>query len=61
MTVMTRVEGEKITNVQHLSKKQRRKLAGALAKTCILHPIQDIGEGGLFHGDPHGGKYRLYL
>ena len=56
MTVMTRIEGEKITNVQHLSKKQRQKLAGALAKTCILRPIQDIGEGGLFHGDPHAGN-----
>ncbi|MCG6879207.1 MAG: hypothetical protein LJE96_08695 [Deltaproteobacteria bacterium] len=56
MTVMTRVEGEKITDVQHLSKKQRRKLAGALAKTCILRPIQDIREGGLFHGDPHAGN-----
>lgn len=68
MTVMTRVEGEKITNVQYLSKKQRRKLAGALAKTCILRPIQDIREGGLFHGDPHAGnvaytfeKGRLHL
>jgi len=56
MTVMTRVEGEKITNVAHLTKKQRRKLAGALAKTCILRPIQDIREGGLFHGDPHAGN-----
>jgi ubiquinone biosynthesis protein len=56
MTAMTRVEGEKITRVNHLSQKQRRKLAGALAKNCILRPIQDIQEGGLFHGDPHAGN-----
>ena len=56
MTAMTRVDGNKITDVDHLTKKQRRKLAGALAKTCILRPIQDIREGGLFHGDPHAGN-----
>ena len=56
MTAMTRVEGTKITDVADLTKKQRRKLAGALAKTCILRPIQDIREGGLFHGDPHAGN-----
>jgi len=56
MTVMTRVDGEKITHVDHLTKKQRRRLAGALSKTCILRPIQDIREGGLFHGDPHAGN-----
>ena len=56
MTVMSRVEGRKITDVAGLRKKERRKLAGALAKTCILRPIQDIREGGLFHGDPHAGN-----
>ncbi|MCP4577810.1 MAG: hypothetical protein GY846_16175 [Deltaproteobacteria bacterium] len=56
MTAMSRVEGRKITDVGDLTKKQRRKLAGALAKTCILRPIQDIREGGLFHGDPHAGN-----
>ncbi len=56
MTAMTRVEGKKITDVAHLTKKQRRKLAGALAGTCILRPIQDLREGGLFHGDPHAGN-----
>ena len=56
MTAMTRVEGRKITDVNALTKKERRKLAGALAKTCILRPIQDIREGGLFHGDPHAGN-----
>ncbi len=56
MTAMSRVEGRKITDVVDLTKKQRRKLVGALAKTCILRPIQDIREGGLFHGDPHAGN-----
>ena len=56
MTAMSREEGRKITDVAGLTKRQRRKLAGALAKTCILRPIQDIREGGLFHGDPHAGN-----
>ena len=56
MTAMTRVEGRKITDVDHLTKRERRKLAGALARICILRPIQDIREGGLFHGDPHAGN-----
>jgi len=56
MTVMSRVEGNKITDVEHLSQKQRRRLAEALVRTCILRPIQDLGEQSIFHGDPHAGN-----
>jgi len=56
MTVMTRLDGTKITEVQRLSKAQRRRLAAAVADICILGPIQDARKGGLFHGDPHAGN-----
>jgi len=56
MTVMTRVEGAKITDVRSLSRARRRRLAAAVANTCILGPIQDARKGGLFHGDPHAGN-----
>jgi ubiquinone biosynthesis protein len=56
MTVMTRVEGNKITDVADLTRKQRQRLAAALVKTCILNPIRDLKEESLFHGDPHAGN-----
>ncbi|HDZ90443.1 MAG: AarF/ABC1/UbiB kinase family protein [Deltaproteobacteria bacterium] len=56
MTVMTRVDGTKITGVAHLTMKQRRRLASGLARICILRPIQDMREESIFHGDPHAGN-----
>jgi ubiquinone biosynthesis protein len=56
MTVMTRLDGRKITDVQHLSRRKRRALARAVAKLCILNPIIDLEEESLFHGDPHAGN-----
>lgn len=56
MTVMARQDGTKITDVSALSKRQKRLLAGALAKVCILRPIQDLEEVSIFHGDPHAGN-----
>lgn len=56
MTVMTRLDGKKITDVGHLSPKRRRRLAESLARTCILRPIQDLNEESVFHGDPHAGN-----
>jgi len=56
MTVMSRVEGRKITDVAHLTVREKRRLAGALAKTLILRPIQDLNETSIFHGDPHAGN-----
>jgi len=56
MTAMTRLEGTKITDVAHLTKRQRRLLAASLVKTCILRPIQDPCDETVFHGDPHAGN-----
>jgi len=56
MTVMTRIDGTKITDVNHLTKKERRRLVSSLAKICILRPIQDMREESIFHGDPHAGN-----
>ena len=56
MTVMTRIDGSKITDVKGLSRKQRRALASSLARICILRPIQDMRGESIFHGDPHAGN-----
>jgi len=56
MTVLSRLEGAKITDVGTLTKRQRRLLASSLAKICILGPIQDMREESIFHGDPHAGN-----
>lgn len=61
MTVMTRVDGRKITDVAGLTQKQKRRLAARLAETCILRPIKDFGDHTIFHGDPHGGNIAYHF
>jgi ubiquinone biosynthesis protein len=56
MTAMSRIDGTKITDVKHLTPRQRRRLAATLAKICILRPIQDMKSESIFHGDPHAGN-----
>jgi len=56
MTAMSRIDGTKITDVEHLTSRQRRRLAATLAKICILRPIQDMRSESIFHGDPHAGN-----
>jgi ubiquinone biosynthesis protein len=56
MTVMTRIEGRKITDVAGLTDRQRRSLAERVTRLCILKPIQDLNEETIFHGDPHAGN-----
>ncbi|MBA4368205.1 MAG: hypothetical protein C0403_11290 [Desulfobacterium sp.] len=56
MTVMSRMEGKKITDVAGLTAQQKRLLAEALTTTCILKPIQDLSDISIFHGDPHAGN-----
>jgi ubiquinone biosynthesis protein len=56
MTVMSRVEGRKITDGNDLDPQSKRLLADALTEICILRPIKDLGERTLFHGDPHAGN-----
>jgi ubiquinone biosynthesis protein len=56
MTVMSRLDGRKITDVEGLTPGQKRALVESLTESCILRPIKDLGERTLFHGDPHGGN-----
>jgi len=56
MTVMTRVDGRKITDVEGLTGAQKSSLAERLTRLCILKPIQDLNEETIFHGDPHAGN-----
>jgi ubiquinone biosynthesis protein len=56
MTVMSRLDGRKITDVEGLTPDQKRALVESLTESCILRPIKDLGERTLFHGDPHGGN-----
>lgn len=61
MTVMTRVQGRKITDVDGLDAAQRHQLAMALAETCILRPVKNLGDVTIFHGDPHAGNIAYIL
>jgi ubiquinone biosynthesis protein len=56
MTAMSRIDGTKITEVEHLTQRQRRRLAATLAKLCILRPILEMRGESIFHGDPHAGN-----
>jgi ubiquinone biosynthesis protein len=56
ITVMSRVDGRKITDVEGLDARQRHRLAATLAETCILRPLKDFGDVTIFHGDPHAGN-----
>ncbi|MBF0525939.1 MAG: AarF/ABC1/UbiB kinase family protein, partial [Deltaproteobacteria bacterium] len=56
MTAMTRIDGTKITDVAGLTSRERWLLAAALARICILRPIQDTRDESIFHGDPHAGN-----
>ncbi|MBF0469389.1 MAG: hypothetical protein HQK61_10980, partial [Desulfamplus sp.] len=56
VTVMSRLDGIKITDVEHLSFRQRRALAKKVTRICILQPIIDLNKESVFHGDPHAGN-----
>ncbi|HIJ39694.1 MAG TPA: AarF/ABC1/UbiB kinase family protein [Deltaproteobacteria bacterium] len=56
MTVMSRLDGAKITDVAGLTPRERRRLAITLARLCIIRPIQDMNGESIFHGDPHAGN-----
>ena len=56
MTVMSRLDGAKITDVAGLTARERRRLAITLARICIIRPIQDMEGESIFHGDPHAGN-----
>lgn len=56
VTVMTRLDGNKITDVDHLSDWQRRSLAKKVTRICILQPVIELDKKSIFHGDPHAGN-----
>ncbi len=56
MTAMTRIDGNKITDVEHLTNKEQRRIARKVAQECILRPIIDFSKESVFHGDPHAGN-----
>ncbi len=56
MTVMSRLNGNKITDVEHLTAEQRHLLASNIVDICILKPLQDVRTFTIFHGDPHAGN-----
>ena len=61
VTVMSRQEGRKITDVGDLDRDQKRRQAEILTEICILRPIKDLGHRTLFHGDPHGGNIAYFF
>lgn len=61
ITTMSRLDGNKITDVTHLKPGQRRRIAKKVARHCILRPIIDLAEESMFHGDPHAGNMAYLL
>ncbi len=61
MTAMSRIDGNKIIDVDHLTHKQQRRIARKVARQCILRPIIDLAEESIFHGDPHAGNMAYLL
>lgn len=56
MTIMSRLDGNKITDVEQLTPAMRRRLAASIVDICIRKPIQDMRPVTIFHGDPHAGN-----
>lgn len=56
VTVMQKLDGSKITDVEGLTAKQKRALAKKVARLCILRPIIELERESVFHGDPHAGN-----
>jgi ubiquinone biosynthesis protein len=61
MTVMARLNGKKVTDTKGLTRKEKRDLATALFRICILQPVQEIREKSYFHGDPHAGNLAYFF
>ena len=56
VTVMTRVEGVKVTEVGDLAPRKRKALAETIIDALIARSALNAGDGGLFHADPHAGN-----
>lgn len=56
ITAMERVSGNKVTEVNGLSYKARKKLATTIVDTLIVRPACGSEHSAMFHADPHAGN-----
>jgi len=56
ITAMERVYGKKVTDVDTLSERQRRRLANSVVDALIARPVWTPLEMAIFHADPHAGN-----
>ncbi|MEQ8786877.1 MAG: AarF/UbiB family protein [Pirellulaceae bacterium] len=59
VTAMERVLGEKVTEHGFEDRRQKRRLAGLVAKSLVARPIFARSGDALFHSDPHAGNMML--
>lgn len=55
LTVMSRLEGEKITDAA-ITDEEKKACASRLFSTLIFKPLFSTSEETIFHGDPHAGN-----
>jgi len=56
ITAMERIYGRKVTDMQALSERQRRRLANSVIEALIAWPVWTPLETVMFHADPHAGN-----
>jgi len=56
VTAMQRIDGQRITETDDLSHRDRRFLAKTLARTLIADPVWSAYAATVFHADPHAGN-----
>jgi len=59
VTAMERVLGQKVTEHGFVDPRDKRRLAGLVAKTLVARPIFSRSGDALFHSDPHAGNMML--
>jgi len=59
VTAMERVYGEKVTDHRFEDDGERSAWAKLVVSSLIVQPILSVGDGALFHGDPHAGNLLL--
>ncbi|WP_089729867.1 AarF/ABC1/UbiB kinase family protein [Candidatus Thiosymbion oneisti] len=56
ITAMERIYGQKVTDVEVFSARQRRRLANSVIEALIARPVWTPLETAIFHADPHAGN-----
>jgi ubiquinone biosynthesis protein len=59
VTAMERVLGQKVTEHGFVDPRDKRRLAGLVARTLVARPIFSRSGDALFHSDPHAGNMML--